>query len=119
MNNWAASTGSIDIKKSMLETLNKMESLQRGVQFNVIHMTQPAWDFIKPHVVNPHPMQIGLMLYGFPLKVFPTIVELVHEPQFQYELVLAIDFADNKLVQLDLTAIRNLASQYSLTNKPT
>lgn len=43
-----------------------------------------------------------------------TMVDLILENTIKDENVLAVDFVDGKLIQLDLTSIRGAISSYSL-----
>jgi hypothetical protein len=107
--------GSNNIKEDLQTAVKKMEEVRKNTKlYTHIYMTQSAWEYIKPCLVKPEPIQLGMMLYGLPLKVFSSIVDLMAEPTVKDENILAVDFFDSKLVQLDLSAIRGLISSYSL-----
>lgn len=116
--NWTTTTA--DIKLDLLKAVARMNEVRRDSDklYSGIYLTQAAWDHIKPHVVKPEATQFGIMLFGLPIKVFPTIVQLIAEPQTENENILAIDFFDNKLLQINLAGIRAITLSYSLQDGP-
>ncbi len=116
--NWNTST--VDIKLDLLRAVDRMNEAKRDSDklYTYIYLTQAAWDHIKPHVVKPEATQFGIMLFGIPVKVFPTIVQLIAEPQTENENVLAVDFSVDRLVKINLAGIRAITLSYSLQDGP-
>lgn len=118
MSNWTTTTA--DIKLDLLKAVARMNEARRDSDklYSGIYLTQAAWDYIKPHVVQPEATQFGIMLFGLPIKVFPTIVQLIAEPPTENENILAVDFSIDRLVKINLPGIRAITLSYSLTDGP-
>jgi hypothetical protein len=119
--NWTTSAEPIDIKKSLRDAVEKMNEVRNNTAMNFthVHFTQAAWDYVKNSGVaifnEPTPEST---IYGLPMKVFPSIVDLFCHTQSKGDRVLAVDVVENKLMQIDIEGLRSFNSSYIATTTP-
>lgn len=114
---WGEGPG--DIKQTLIDVTKKIQEIrERYDHYTHIHMTSAAWKFVTCSGGLYRELDAGSTLYGLPFKLFPTLVDLVAHKSSPQDKILAVDYVDGKLIQLNLEAIRSLKSSYMKTATP-